>query len=957
MSERTPATGTPEEAPANAAVQNATAKQALAKETKWMIAGIFVIYLCVHLFIFRGVLVHLPDLLTGRSVLNTSELVPFFDPSSQFFQQAGGAFSDLTNAYEFRVRYSILTTWMRYYLILPFTIVLTPLFGAFLVCLFVSGFLRRLLPSVSPKRILYATAITTLFVHLILLPAKITHFYTLILGFDIFVISFILFLHGLLLEPRRPILLLFISSLVALFNPGVHFLVLYPLAVVFFCAGTGILLLISGGKRTGANAEGAAQETRRVSLELWKRIVLALTFMGIFTVLPYGLFVYFYVLRGVGNLADVVPDTVASIRASSLSLFHQISFDVSSVTENYLSGIYITPTPHYAKLFYFLIALIPFVLPVSRIRQEARRVRPFLILMCILMLFAMWCSIGYADTVLFPTFHMMLAAIYRQLYLSPGHAAAIGMKMITEVIHVLRFPDRFQFIFFAAMTLLMPMGILILENECSTRFAPVFSAFRWIRQRSDQTKRLGRLSGIALCTAIFFFPLFAHWEYRIMLLSGDFGGFLRPYNVQPLREMKEALRPLPQGKVVILPPSEGPWIGETGDGQEYRFIDKFFIYYLNSPSYYFGLTGDAESKYWFFLLFQSLSQNEHWWVNIFRTLNIRYLLINKEMAAPLQSAWYMQKISQSIALQPQAMPQFFRKIKENGSFALYEFIDPAKPSATPLLIDSGWNSYRCLQERSLTLTRNYRTLALDSMQLNPDKSALDVLTEDRTKVALDLYAKEQPNRFFRPDQSSFAFLEDHIPSSQYFNTVFPMLNALTASQYNIFHIMMPGPYDTLTTSFVGLLQPTTIRFPLTVAKNGTYEILLRSVATQHNLAIRIDRGPMTSITTPKEISSLRYITPESATFGKQSPADISSIAPEALGSLIPKKIMPASDQFTYIQLGTTDLLEGSHMLFLYKNDSNPLAIDGILLIPMQKQTADIPLETTVHYLTPETVRE
>lgn len=904
---------------------------------------VFLIYLGIHLFIFRGVLVHLPDLLSGRSVINTSELVPFFDPSSQFFEQAGGAFSDLTNTYEFRVRYSLLTTWMRYYLFLPFTIVLAPFIGAFLSCLFVSEFLRRLLPSIPPKRILYATALTTLFIHLILLPAKITHFYTLILGFDIFVVSLIFFLHGLLLEPKRPVLLLLASSLVALVNPAVHFLVLYPLTVVFFCAGTWILLLITGGKRRGADAEGAMQETRRISLHLWKRILLALVFTALVTILPYGLFVYFYVLRDVGNLTDIVPDTVASIRISSMSLLHQITFDISSVTKNFLTGSYTNETPLFSKLFYFLIALIPFFIPVSSDRKEMRRLRPFLVLLFILAAFAMWASIGYADIVAIPTFHMMLAAIYRQLYLLPGQAAEIGMQLITEVIHVLRFPDRFQFIFLAAMTILMPMGVIVLERECGVRFSPRF--------------RLGKILGSIICATIFFFPLFSNREYRTILFTGDFGGFLYPYNVQPLREMKEALETLPRGKVIVLPPSEGPWIGETGNNETYKFIDKFFIYFLNRPSYNFGLNGDLKSKYWFYLIFQSLSNNEHGWINIFRNLNIRYLVINKELTSPLQSAWYMQNISQSLSLQPQAMPQFFRQIVKNENFVLYEFTDLPQAAVTPLLMNAGWDSFRCIQEESLTLTQRYRIEPLHSLPLKTDGSELNVLAGDQQKLQLDLFAKEQKDYFFRSDQSSFAFMEEHIPSAQYFETIFPMLNLLTASTYNIYQVMIAGPFDTLTTSFVGLIKPTVIRFPLMIKRNGTYEVLLRGVPTQHTLAIRVDHGPMISITTTLQDSSTDYIASKSAPFGKREPANISGISPDVLGSMIPKTIMPSGDQFEYVRLGTVDLTEGKHMLFLHKNDSNPLIIEGVLLLPVGKQAAEIPLNATFRLLSPGTLLE
>ena len=78
----------------------------------------------LSLFIFRGVAASIPQVLDGTAVINGDELVPFFNPTSQLIDQAAGKFNQLTNGYEFRVRYAFLTTWMRYYKVLPFAIIL-----------------------------------------------------------------------------------------------------------------------------------------------------------------------------------------------------------------------------------------------------------------------------------------------------------------------------------------------------------------------------------------------------------------------------------------------------------------------------------------------------------------------------------------------------------------------------------------------------------------------------------------------------------------------------------------------------------------------------------------------------------------------------------------------------------------------------------------------------------------
>lgn len=55
--------------------------------------------------------------------------------------------------------------------------------------------------------------------------------------------------------------------------------------------------------------------------------------------------------------------------------------------------------------------------------------------------------------------------------------------------------------------------------------------------------------------------------------------------------MKEALLKLPPGKVTVLPPTETAKAIVDINGVEHKFIDSLHIYYLDLPSYYYGLTG------------------------------------------------------------------------------------------------------------------------------------------------------------------------------------------------------------------------------------------------------------------------------------------------------------------------------------------------------------------------------
>jgi hypothetical protein len=61
--------------------------------------------------------------------------------------------------------------------------------------------------------------------------------------------------------------------------------------------------------------------------------------------------------------------------------------------------------------------------------------------------------------------------------------------------------------------------------------------------------------------------------------------------------------------------------------------------------------------------------------------------------------------------------------------------------------------------------------------------------------------------------------------------------------------------------------------------------------------------------------------------------------------------MPVSNQFSYVPLGTFDLREGKHWFYLTKHDENPLIVEGILLLPIQKQEMRL-LPSTIRFLTP-----
>ena len=131
----------------------------------------------------------LGGILNGSTVISGSELVPFFNPQSQLFDQAKGDFSELTNGYEFRVRYSFLTTWVRHYKVLPFALLFMLPAIVWSAYLITSWFIARVFTQLSRVAIYAGTAFPTALIYLITIYAKITHFYTLVLGLCLFTVS------------------------------------------------------------------------------------------------------------------------------------------------------------------------------------------------------------------------------------------------------------------------------------------------------------------------------------------------------------------------------------------------------------------------------------------------------------------------------------------------------------------------------------------------------------------------------------------------------------------------------------------------------------------------------------------------------------------------------------------------------------------------------------------------
>ncbi len=340
-----------------------------------------VLYYGSSLFIFRGVAAGIPSVLNGAAVINGDELVPFFNPTSQLIDQAAGKFNQLTNGYEFRVRYAFLTTWMRYYKVLPFAIILVIPTITYVGYLGVSWFLSASLKALSPPLIYGASAAPVAVIYLIMTYSKVTHFYTLILGFSMFLIAAVLVTYGLIFAARRPYWYIAAAAVITLFNPAVHYLILFALYQSMTVGGLilleGIRFLRSGLLRRAwpprnwlryLSPKAIWRQRQAVMGSTLARAVMAMVVLGVFALLPYGLFVKFVALRGVPNLSETVPGDFYFITDASISYNHLLALDMAGIMDKWMTGDYLAREPRYANMVYTLALLLPLFVPSLRRR-------------------------------------------------------------------------------------------------------------------------------------------------------------------------------------------------------------------------------------------------------------------------------------------------------------------------------------------------------------------------------------------------------------------------------------------------------------------------------------------------------------------------------------------------------------------------------------------------------------
>jgi hypothetical protein len=76
----------------------------------------------------------------------------------------------------------------------------------------------------------------------------------------------------------------------------------------------------------------------------------------------------------------------------------------------------------------------------------------------------------------------------------------------------------------------------------------------------------------------------------------------------------------------------------------------------------------------------------------------------------------------------------------------------------------------------------------------------------------------------------------------------------------------------------------------------------------------------------------------------RQPLDVNAYTPAELERLIPGDIVAVNNRYQYFDLGTVEATKGGkHTFYFTKQDTNPLLVEGIVLIPEEEyRTLELP---------------
>jgi len=764
----------------------------------WRLYSIIAIFLVVfHVFVFRDVIAAIPSIISGDASVVREELVPFFNFGSQFW---GDNASALTSSEEVRVSYSFWTAWVRYYQILPFALIFMNALSAFI--LFYA--FHRVGRYIYKKSLfgVMAALLAALVVHVILLYAKIAHFYVLIIGFSMFALSLSLVCEQLFFKTKIKRGNVAAVSLLTLGNPAIHYHVIFYVVAALIVAVHLLFTIIMN---------------RAFFWKYFRRSLIYFVLLILFSLIPYVIYIYFTNTSSISDVSTQIPVNYWMIYYASLSLPFIFSLDTAGHLDLIRYGNYLTPIPRFGSMLVLFLIGGLFIFKKWKPLHIVNKV--FIMTLFIITLFAMWMALGYSDNSPY-SFHKVfgdIAAFFANTGTSVGSTLA---GLMSTFINILRFPHRFQFIYYYTVGVLFMVAIVWLREVFMRKWRPAVASL--------------------FVGLIALFPIIANNDYRTALFSGDLATFVTPYRVpDDLKNIKQKLASESNNRLFILPTLEsGREIAQ--DGHTYSFLDKYLIYYLNEPTFYYGVGANTDNKAISYLAYRSIAYDEDWWQQILsNNLNITDILVPKHITSREKGITYLPGIENKITKKLQSS-ELYQKTYTGNDYELYSLKKPYS-SATSTLVDTQWQD-------TLELLNNKRLpndkllFPLQIKDYIKSDTAKKLISSSVERSFYNLYVATHPKQTTVPNPASLPFSSQYVASSNFTNNALSLSTLYAKNdQYNYLHENVPSLTNLQRPSFIGLNKGTTkLDLSLKVPADDTYRVLLHVGSKTNTVVTKID---------------------------------------------------------------------------------------------------------------------
>ena len=911
------------------------------KKLKFIYLIVLVIFLGFHLIVFREALFHFPEIWRGDEVIAREELIPIFDFESQFLSQISGGYSSLTSSKEVRVGYTMLTSWVRYVKFLPLALVLLNTLAAFLnfyaffsltheFFLKNSGVRNQGAQSRDKERgltkeensgrsrgeresNLTAQAIlafaAAFFVHALLLYTKVTHFYSLIIGFSLFSVSLSWYLAEFYLKQKTTWKKIMLIAFSVLINPAIHYHVLFYIVVgilflawllgEYFCwrKDWAANRAANKGKENKENKEKDQRLKGKMISRLKRKASLFLAVILISAV-PYAAFI---LLTAGAEVSQNIPVNYISIKAASVDILHLFSLDSTAQIDMQLYGSYLAPKIRIGKILLLFLAFSGLFFA----KKSDNRQRRFLMALYLAVVLSLWMSFGYKYSF---SFHYLLSAVQMKLAVEENFITLFLEKIIFLATQILRLPHRFQLVNFYFIGILLTINSFIWVEY----FKKLWE--RLIRLKPELGKKLKSKSAMALKPEIIFSLIFAMimmlpiaWakDYRETFLSGNFNNFIKPWPVlKDLKQVKKILEnsneaALAPGKLIILPSFEsGREVCYSGYGCN-SFLDKYYLYYLDQPAFYYGTSSDLVNKNEIYLVLRSILDEDEWWPELLEEYTgVEYILVNKEIAPKKIGNVYLENLESSLKNSLKDNERV-KLIYSGAALELYQINKNAKEQKS-MLNHLSWEKMQNLYLDNSAVVKDYHNAwSFQYFYRNDLTQAPELqlaITDDPQKLYLDLFALYSPGNFFESQKFVHPFDSNLIFSTTYSNTVFSLF-ASHEFQQGIFL----EPNVSLNAQYTGLKnQGSKLTIPFEIKEKGEQVLALRQY-NNTDLKIRVKQGR--KILWEKEYYNSTRI-----------------------------KIV---DELNYLRLPDIFLGKGEYSLEIINENQGLVIIDGLLVAPTE----------------------